>query len=72
MEAFALEHVDAGLDWLMSNQATWTAFPPMPSPGPELPAWVVLTLADTTMRRMVPDLLAIAEKWSLTWSSARG
>ena len=22
-----MEHVDAGLDWLMSNQATWTAFP---------------------------------------------
>jgi UDP:flavonoid glycosyltransferase YjiC (YdhE family) len=64
VESFGLEHVGAGLDWLISDQSTWDAFPPMPPPGPEFPAWVVLTLADITTRRMVPDLLAIAGEWS--------
>ena len=63
VESFGLEHLGAGLDWLMSDQSTWDAFPPMPPPGPEFPAWVVLTLADITTRRMVPDLLAIAGEW---------
>ena len=63
VEAFGLTHVDAGLDWLMSDQATWEVFPPMPPPGPEFPAWAVLTLADITTGRMVPDLLAIAREW---------
>ena len=27
VEAFGLTHVDAGLDWLMSDQATWEVFP---------------------------------------------
>jgi UDP:flavonoid glycosyltransferase YjiC (YdhE family) len=35
----------------------------MPAPGPEFPAWVVLTLADITTERMVPNLLAIASEW---------
>lgn len=35
----------------------------MPAPGPEFPPWVVLTLADITTRRMVPDLLALAAEW---------
>jgi UDP:flavonoid glycosyltransferase YjiC (YdhE family) len=64
VESFGLEHVGAGLDWLISDQSTWDAFPPMPPPGPAFPAWVVLTLADITTRRMVPDLLAIAGEWS--------
>jgi UDP:flavonoid glycosyltransferase YjiC (YdhE family) len=63
VEAFGLDHLDAGLDWLMSDQSTYGAFPPMPPPGPEFPAWVVLTLADITTRQMVPDLLAIADEW---------
>jgi UDP:flavonoid glycosyltransferase YjiC (YdhE family) len=63
VEAFGLEHIDAGLDWSISDPSTWEAFPPMPPPGPEFPAWVVLTLADITTRRMVPDLLAIAARW---------
>jgi hypothetical protein len=76
VESFGLEHIAAGLDWLISDQSTWDAFPPMPPPGPEFPAWVVLTLADITTRRMVPDLLAIAGQWSPDvivregWSSA--
>jgi hypothetical protein len=61
--SFGLEHLDAGLDWLISDGSTWDAFPPMPPPGPDFPAWVVLTLADITTRRMVPDLLAIAGEW---------
>ena len=36
------------------------AFPPMPPPGPEFPAWAVTTLADIAAGRMVPDLLEIA------------
>jgi UDP:flavonoid glycosyltransferase YjiC (YdhE family) len=48
---------------LMSDRSTWDAFPEMPPPGPDFPAWVVLTLADITTRRMVPDLLAIGEEW---------
>jgi UDP:flavonoid glycosyltransferase YjiC (YdhE family) len=63
VEAFGLPHVGAGLDWSMSDQATWGVFPPMPPPGPEFPDWVVLTLADMTAGRMVPDLLEIAGDW---------
>jgi MGT family glycosyltransferase len=63
VEAFGLTHIGAGLDWLMSDQSTWDAFPPMPPPGPDFPAWAVLTLADITTRRMVPDLLAVAQEW---------
>jgi hypothetical protein len=35
VEGFGLTHIGAGLDWLMSDQSTWEAFPPMPPPGPE-------------------------------------
>jgi UDP:flavonoid glycosyltransferase YjiC (YdhE family) len=63
VEAFGLTHIDAGLDWLMSDQSTWDAFPPMPPPGPEFAQFAVTTLADITTRRMVPDLLAIAREW---------
>jgi UDP:flavonoid glycosyltransferase YjiC (YdhE family) len=64
VEAFGLPYFDAGLDWLTSDQSTWDAFPPMPPAGAEFPAWVVLTLADITTERMVPDLLAIASEWA--------
>jgi N-glycosyltransferase len=64
VEAFGLTHMDAGLDWLMSDQSTWGAFPPMPPPGPEFARFAVTTLADITTRRMVPDLLEIARRWS--------
>jgi UDP:flavonoid glycosyltransferase YjiC (YdhE family) len=63
VEAFGLTHFDAGLDWLMSDRSTWVAFPPMPPPGPEFPAWAVTTLADIAPGRMVPDLLSIAGEW---------
>lgn len=63
VEAFGLTHLDAGLDWLAGDHATWTAFPPMPPPGPEFPAFVVTVFADVTTRHMVPDLLRIAREW---------
>jgi MGT family glycosyltransferase len=63
VEAFGLTHIGAGLDWLMSDRSTWDPFPPMPPPGPDFPAWAVLTLADITTRRMVPDLFAVAKEW---------
>ena len=63
VESFGLTHVDAGLDWLASDQATWTAFPPMPPPGPAFAAFVVTVFADITARRMAPDLLRIAHDW---------
>ena len=63
VEEFGLEHLGAGLDWSMSDQSTWDVFPPMPPPGPDFPAWAVLTLADITTGQMVPDLLTIAAGW---------
>jgi len=60
VEAFGLRHIDAGLDWLTSDQSTWTAFPPMPAPGPEFAKFVVTIFADVTTGHMVPDLLDIA------------
>jgi UDP:flavonoid glycosyltransferase YjiC (YdhE family) len=63
VEAFGLTHIAAGLDWLTSDHSTWTAFPPMPRPGPEFAKFVVTVFADVTTRHMVPDLLAIAREW---------
>jgi UDP:flavonoid glycosyltransferase YjiC (YdhE family) len=63
VDAFGLTHIDAGRDWLASDQSTWDAFPPMPPPGPEFAAFVVTMFADVTTRRMVPDLLSIASEW---------
>ena len=60
VEAFGLTHIDAGLDWLASDQSTWTAFPPMPAPGPEFAKFVVTIFADVSTAAMVPDLLEIA------------
>jgi hypothetical protein len=64
VEAFGLTHIDAGVDWLMSDEATYDEFPPMPPPGPEFPDWVVTTLPDVTIRRPAPDLLEIAPEWN--------
>jgi UDP:flavonoid glycosyltransferase YjiC (YdhE family) len=63
VEACGLPHLDAGLDWLSSDQSTWGAFPPMPPPGPEFGAFVVTMFADVTTSAMVPDLLAITREW---------
>jgi UDP:flavonoid glycosyltransferase YjiC (YdhE family) len=63
VEGFGLAHIDAGLDWHTSDQSTWTAFPPMPPPGPDFAAFVVTMFADVTARHMVPDLLAVAREW---------
>jgi UDP:flavonoid glycosyltransferase YjiC (YdhE family) len=63
VEAFGLTHLDAGLDWITADHATWTAFPPMPPPGPEFGKFVVTVFADVTARRMAPDVVAIAGDW---------
>jgi UDP:flavonoid glycosyltransferase YjiC (YdhE family) len=63
VEAFGLTHVAAGLDWITSDHSTWSAFPPMPAPGPEFGKFVVTVFADITAQQMVPDLLAIAASW---------
>jgi MGT family glycosyltransferase len=63
VETFELPHIPAGLDWLTGDHATWTAFPPMPAPGPEFAKFVVTVFADITTSRMVPDLLDIARRW---------
>ena len=63
VEAFGLTHIEAGLDWLTSDQSTWGAFPPMPPPGPEFGRFVAAMFADITTRAMVPDLMAIVEAW---------
>lgn len=63
VEEFGLEHIDAGLDWLTSDQATWDAFPPMPPPGPDFANFVVTIFADITTSHMVPDLLNIADQF---------
>jgi len=63
VKAFGLTHIDAGLDWITSDHSTWTAFPPMPPPGPEFATFVVTVFAEVTTERMVPDLLAVAKDW---------
>jgi UDP:flavonoid glycosyltransferase YjiC (YdhE family) len=64
VEAFGFPHLVAGLDWATSDRATWTHFPPMPSPhDPAFPEFVVTVFADVTTRAMVPDVLAIAQEW---------
>jgi UDP:flavonoid glycosyltransferase YjiC (YdhE family) len=63
VEAFGLTHIDAGLDWITSDHATWRSFPPMPPPGPEFGAFVVTVFAGITAGRMVPDLLAVSREW---------
>ena len=63
VERLGLEHIEAGLDWLTADHGTWTAFPPMPPPGPEFAGFVVTVFADVTTQHMVPDLLRIAQDW---------
>jgi UDP:flavonoid glycosyltransferase YjiC (YdhE family) len=64
VEAFGFAYFDAGLDWVTADRATWTPFPPMPTPpDPDFPRFVVTVFADITTRAMVPDVLAIAEGW---------
>jgi MGT family glycosyltransferase len=63
VEAFGLTHIDAGLDWLTSDQSTWDAFGAMPPPGPEFAAFVIRMFAEITTGHMVPDLLRIAREW---------
>src|SRR5581483_1714442 len=60
VDAFGLRHIDAGLDWLTGDQSTWSAFPPMPPPGPAFARFVVTVFADVTAAHIVPDLLDVA------------
>jgi MGT family glycosyltransferase len=60
VEAFGLEHIDAGLDWIASDHSTWGPFGPMPAPGPEFGKFVINLFANVTTSHMVPDLLEIA------------
>ena len=61
---FSFECFPAGLDWVTSDRATWTHFPPMPPPpDPAFPEFVVTVFADITTGAMVPDVLAIAQEW---------
>lgn len=63
VQSFGLDHIAAGLDWLTGDHTTWTAFPPLPAPGPEFGRFVVTVFADITTQHMVPDLLSIAQDW---------
>jgi MGT family glycosyltransferase len=64
IEAFGFKHFGAGLDWLASDRATWTPFPPMPAPSDaSFPEFVVTVFADVTTRAMAPDVLEIAKDW---------
>lgn len=51
----------AGIDW-RADELT-RAFPDAPPPGPVRSEWVNQLFRSTTARAMVPDLLAIAERW---------
>jgi UDP:flavonoid glycosyltransferase YjiC (YdhE family) len=61
--AFGLTPIAAGLDWLAGEHSTWTAFPPMPPPGPAFAEFVVTVFADITAARMAPDVIEIAREW---------
>jgi MGT family glycosyltransferase len=64
IDAFGFESFGAGLDWVTSDRSTWTHFPPMPPPSdPAFPEFVVTLFADITTRAMVPDVVAIAQRW---------
>jgi len=62
-ERYGFDYHDAGIDWLTSDQSTWTPFGALPPPGPEFAGFAARMFADITTARMVPDLLAIAKDW---------
>ena len=51
----------AGIDW--RNDLMTQSFPDAPPPGPTRMPWINALWRYTTARAMVPDLLAIAERW---------
>ncbi len=61
VEAAGFAAFSAGLDW--RNDQMTRCFPDAPPPGPEMLPWINRLWRDTTARAMVPDLLALAERW---------
>lgn len=60
-EEAGLTAFPAGIDW--STDELTRAFPDAPPPGPERGIWAYNLFRSTTPRAMVPDLIAIAERW---------
>src|ERR687898_3524272 len=61
VEATGLVALPAGIDW--RNDLMTQSFPDAPPPGPARMPWINALWRYTTARAMVPDLLAIAERW---------
>ena len=61
VEATGLAALPAGIDW--RNDLMTQSFPDAPPPGPARMPWINTLWRYTTARAMVPDLLAIAERW---------
>ena len=61
VEATGLVALPAGIDW--RNDLMTQAFPDAPPAGPARMPWINALWRYTTARAMVPDLLAIAERW---------
>src|SRR5215204_4358370 len=61
IEATGLVALPAGIDW--RNDLMTQSFVDAPPPGPARMQWINAFWRYTTARAMVPDLLAIAERW---------
>ncbi len=61
VEAAGFVAFPAGLDWRADQMTRF--FPDAPPPGPGRQDWVHLLWRDTSVRAMVPDLLAVAARW---------
>ena len=61
IEAAGFEAFPAGIEWVVAEMAR--AFPDAPPPGPARMAWIPTLWHLITARAIVPDLLAIADRW---------
>src|SRR5919197_70052 len=50
---FGYKYFEAGLDWLTSDQSTWSAFGELPPPGPDVATFAAGMFADVTTAAMV-------------------